>query len=192
MEKIYPVFEIIENKVSHPIIEEFQLASGLKIAALIIGERGRGRELGILPVEGAQPGEELRAASIGKTRSGRPKLIARPEPNTNDAVIVVLRTPIGFRGNNKHCGKTEQDPFPGNVLTRGIIAQGAAGRMGSGDQLIALVPKGKVWSIHIGGRRYGAPHTYYYTFDGHRIKVAIEDDVEKLGLEDVLGLVDFE
>jgi len=190
--KIYQVFEVREDQISRPVVEEFQLSSGAKISAIIVGESGRGRKLGILPVAGAQPGKEIIAASIGTTRSGRPKLVAQSAPNTDEAVVVVLRTPIGFRGNNKHCGRSQEDPFPGKVLTMGIIAQGIAGRMGSGDQLVALIPKGVVWSAYIGGRRYGAPRVYYYIFDGKKIKVSTEDEVESVGLEESLGLVDFE
>ena len=61
------------------------------------------------------------------------------------------------------------DPFPGEVLVSGIIAQGGAGRMGSGRQLIAIVPRDVVFVTRYSGRLYGAPSAHFYLFDGEKI-----------------------
>jgi hypothetical protein len=60
-------------------------------------------------------------------------------------------------------------PFPGRVLARGVIAQGDAGRMGSGDQLIALIPKGAIVRTGYTGRLYGGSPSHYYKFDGEKV-----------------------
>jgi len=55
-------------------------------------------------------------------------------------------------------------PFPGQVLVRGTIAQGAAGRMGCGEQIIAVIPAGKVFRTAYSGRLYGTPSAHYYVY----------------------------
>lgn len=118
--------------------------------------------------------------------------------------IVVLETPIGFRGWNEHTGDqlswscpnckgsgTQETidglcpncgnevvvtylPFPGIVLTLGKIAQGDAGRMGDGAQMVALIPKGTVFRIKAGGNNYC--EEVWYTFDGLSIQSATTDE----------------
>ena len=69
-------------------------------------------------------------------------------------------------------------PFPGEVLIEGIIAQGTAGNMGSGTQLVAVVKKGEIFRTSYSGRLYGAPSAHYYLFDGQKIRVATWDERE--------------
>jgi|GEM_PF-812743 len=60
-------------------------------------------------------------------------------------------------------------PFPGRILATGVIAQGNAGRMGSGEQIIAIVPKNVVFRTGYSGRLYGTPAAHYYIFDGEQL-----------------------
>ena len=109
------VFTIREGKVTKgALVEKFSLkGAGIEIPAILVGEDGRGRKLGVLPVHllphqkevWEEKGEVIvNFASIGHTRSGRPKLIACPDGSGNDEIIVVFRTHIGFRGGNSHTG----------------------------------------------------------------------------------------
>jgi len=110
------VFEIRAGRVEAGVaLEKFEVAGGeVSIPAIIVGERGRGRRLGIVPVqlpvvdyERWQAGEEVRlmAATVGQTKRGAPKLLqAIPEGASEEAYIGVFRTPIGFRGRNYHTG----------------------------------------------------------------------------------------
>jgi len=162
--------------------------AGIKIPAILVGEEGRGRRLGVLPVE--LPNELYRdwqqtgavkvlKAKVGETKNGKPKLLAIINDDTDDdKVICVFRTPIGYRGGNSHTGdRTGEDesgqptfsPFPGEVLVAGVIAQGDAGRMGSGDQLVAVIPKGVVFRTGYSGRLYGSPCAHYYIWTGRSI-----------------------
>jgi len=154
------------------MVERFKLAgAGVVIPAVLVGEEGRGRELGVLPVA-LPPAEEeklngggrvrIYAARVGQTRSGRPKLFwADPAGVDTADVIVVVRTPIGFRGTNRHyVASPEEEGLPFPVLARGRIAQGEAGRMGAGEQLVLILPDGAHLNIKIGGRRYGMPTAY--------------------------------
>ena len=119
-------------------------------------------------------------AEVTQTRSGRPKLLSYSYESSmaTEKAIVVLRTPIGYRGGNQHCGdligRDEEDrptfkDFPGEVLAEGIIAQGDAGRMGDGEQLIAVMPRDVVFTARLFGRLYGNPSRYYYYFDGQKV-----------------------
>lgn len=238
--KVFKVFTISAGKVQEGTrVDRFSLqGAGIAIPAVLIGEEGRGRKLGVLPVEllpyQRQEWEEkgsvaIYAARVGQTKSGRPKLIAAEGPDTDEKVIAVLRTPIGFRGSNSHTGdlvdeRWELDrmykdealksgipikdrytldevrefgaritkllygeipnyvredigfcrrlsfaPFPGEILVDGVIAQGDAGRMGSGSQYVALIPKGAVFRTGYSGRLYGKPVAHYYMWDGARL-----------------------
>jgi len=118
----------------------------------------------------------LLRCEIGKTRSGKPKAFPEKTPAT-DHCLCVFRTKIGFRGGNSHTGdRTNFDsdefeflPFPGEILGEGTIAQGLAGRAGSGRQVIAVMPKNIVFRTGYSGRLYGGPAAHYYLFDGQKI-----------------------
>ena len=72
--------------------------------------------------------------------------------------------------------KLEFHPFPGEILCEGIIAQGDAGRMGSGEQLVAVIPKNIVFRTGYSGRLYGYPSEHYYIFrDGQLLAVTREE-----------------
>ncbi len=211
-------------------IEMFKLSGGMEIPAILVGEKGRGRKLGVLPI-GNTPDKNLIFATVGKTRSGRPKLIATAQTNTEKVAIVVFRTKIGFRGGNNHTGdrvamywvrngysnneyeeagiplqdkyiKEEVQKyslkyvavkygdgeyhrwdtgfkreivfaeFPAEILIEGTIAQGGAGRMGWGTQMVAIIKRGVIFRTSYTGRLYGAPSAHYYMFDGEKIRVA--------------------
>jgi len=196
--------------VPYAQIEEYVLkGAGLKIPAIIIGEAGRGRQLGVLPVYGASPGDHVEFGRLEQTSSGRPKLVVLPAPEGPDA-LVVLRTPIGFRGGNSHTGDRSgwycsgkidwertpcldgvqtpkplpapercpecgaevnitYHPFPGRIILEGMIAQGAAGRMGCGKQLVAVIQPGTIFRTHYSGRLYGRPSAHYYFYDGEKL-----------------------
>ncbi len=220
--------------------------AAVDIPAIIIGEEGRGRERGVLPVDNpplvACPDrgravwsssgsacdtcgcqlvaakevghasnhpddgkvcDRLMFAQIGKTRAGKNKLISAREASSPDFIIAVMVTKIGFRGSNAHtgdrvgwkcracstegagmyapatcpkCGESTFEtvfaPFPAEVLARGIIAQGDAGRMGSGEQFIALIPRNTVFRTAYTGRLYGEPKSHYYAWDGQKVIAA--------------------
>jgi len=172
--------------------------AGIEIPSLIVGEKGRGRHWGVLPVQLSKENQakwdakeflDIRSAALGTTRAGKLKILDRSGDIDEDHLLAVLRTPIGYRGSNNHTGdrtgESEEDyggkiykfkPFPGIVLEKGVIAQGDAGRMGSGDQLIALIPKNEVFRTGYGGRLYGSPSAHYYQYDGQNLLAATWDE----------------
>lgn len=211
----FPVYTVRGGAVARGAeVTSFALkGAGVEIPAVVVGEAGRGRSTGVLPVSGGRVDRVLTAA-VGVTRSGRPKLLVREEEEgwSPDAVLVVLRSPIGFRGKNRHsgdirgwrcasiaCNERDEQPlpvpeecpfcgakpngywdgpvklfheFPGEVLVEGRIAQGDAGRMGSGRQLVALIPRDTVFRVGIGGRLYGKPSAFYYMWNGEELLAA--------------------
>ena len=141
---------------------------------------------------------------LGQTQKGAHKLI-EDETGVEDKTqcLVVDLTDIGFRGGNRHSGDitsakcaspTEYcswgskecigcrdndyttSELPLNVLANGKIAQGDAGRMGSGEELIGILPANKVYRVSRGGRLYGAEPVFYYLFDGATIQVATPEE----------------
>ena len=231
------VFTINSGEVSEGArVGTFTLkGAGVSIPAIIIGEEGRGRELGVLPVhllpDSYKEWQEngyvyIHSAELGTTKAGRPKLFQTEDVNTEERCICIFRTKIGFRGSNSHTGDrkdeywvpewffksdilalgkelkeryTEQEaisiaeelsssaerifqrklefyPFPGEILCEGIIAQGDAGRMGSGEQLVAILPADTVFRTGYSGRLYGQPAAHYYIFtDGQLLAATWEE-----------------
>lgn len=60
-------------------------------------------------------------------------------------------------------------PFPGEKLAEGRVAQGQAGAMGGGPQVMALMPKEVVFRSAYSGRLYGGPSSHYYKWDGQNL-----------------------
>ena len=195
------VFTIESGKVAKGArVDSFTLkGAGVTIPAIIVGEEGRGRKLGVLPVqllpEQYQEWQEkgyvrINFAQVGATKAGKPKLFQTEKADTLEKCICVFRTEIGFRGGNCHTGDRDGGgekncwgeeyptfhPFPGEVLCEGIIAQGTAGRMGSGSQIVAVMPAGIVFRTGYSGRLYGAPGAHYYIYrDGQILSATWEE-----------------
>lgn len=197
----YKIFTVSSGSVSEgATVGKLTLkGAGIDIPAIIVGEEGRGRSRGVLPVqlpnglykEWQEKGSvTVNAAEVGQTKAGKPKLFVKNGADTDEKIIVVFRTKIGFRGGNSHTGdrtgETEKDmwgderpkfhPFPGETLVSGVIAQGAAGRMGSGEQLVAVMPKDIVFRTGYSGRLYGGPSAHYYKWDGQQLLALTWDE----------------
>ena len=240
------VFTIENGKVTEGAkVDSFTLKGvGVTIPAIIVGEEGRGRELGVLPVqllpdsykEWQENGYTyIHFATLGTTKAGKPKLFQTEDADTLEKCICVFRTGIGYRGGNSHTGDKEEEywvreyfasfpesvpskerytweevkkygleylkarhpgkedlypvdfafkrkvsyhPFPGEVLTSGVIAQGDAGRMGRGEQLIATLPADVVFRTGYSGRLYGRPAAHYYIFRDGQLLVATWEERE--------------
>jgi hypothetical protein len=247
----YKIFTVESGSVSEgaKIANLHLKGANIDIAAILVGEEGRGRRQEAMPVDrppmvpcpernkdtyesgekcskcGAQLGAptkgqwsetrkhpdsglvvgNLMFADIGQTKAGKPKFFSKDSATTDEKIVVVFRTKMGFRGGNNHtgdragwkcskygcdatgeepiapeicpkCGSTGYDgpkhffaEFPGQKLVCGVIAEGDAGRMGSGEQLIAVMPKGVVFRTTYSGRLYGSPAAHYYMWNGEKL-----------------------
>lgn len=228
------------NVMEGALVETFTLqGADVSIPAILVGEKGRGRELGVLPVQllpstyrnWEEDGyAKIRSAKIASTKAGKPNLIELAENTDEEKCICVFRTQIGFRGSNSHTGDRQEEywvplsdipkgvpvkekytkeevkkyapvlceyegysyedarwdacfdrklqflPFHGDVICRGIIAQGDAGRMGSGEQLVAIMPADTVFRTGYSGRLYGQPGAHYYIYrDGQLLAATWEE-----------------
>ena len=239
------IFTIASGEVTEGArVSSFTLkGAGVTIPAIIIGEEGRGRKLGVLPVhllpDSYKEWEEngyvyIHSATVGTTKAGRPKLFQTEDTDTFEKCICIFRTKIGFRGSNSHTGDLKEEfwtpnwvwrtkisnllgkevkkcteeeaieiaeelnssaereypwdvifdrrldfyPFPGEILCEGIIAQGHAGRMGSGDQLVAILPENIVFRTGYSGRLYGAPSEHYYIYTNGQLLAATKEERE--------------
>lgn len=189
------IYEIKEEKINPPVVGVFTLSNGVKIPAITIGEKGRGRQCGVLPVKLRKESlkkwkkdkkVKIQYATISETRTHRPKIIEtkNSENSDEDRVILVLRSPIGFRGSNEH-------RFDRKVtcLVEGVIAQGEAGGMGSGRQYVVVSPIPNKITLTISGRRYGKPHGYIYTISREGVSVMTDKEAELLSEDDIDELV---
>lgn len=247
------VFTIESGEVKEGArVESFTLkGAGVTIPAILIGEEGRGRELGVLPVqllpdsykEWKEKGYvNISSAGVSQTKAGKPKLVQVEDADTTDKCICTFWTMIGYRGGNSHTGdvreeywvpswlwdsdfsalvrkylrkepkdrytkeesieiieelnsivpaevkypwrdyhwdvvfskKREFHSFPGEIISTGVIAQGDAGRMGSGEQLVAIMPADVVFRTGYSGRLYGHPAEHYYIFrDGQLLAATL-------------------
>lgn len=182
------VFTLNCGATAGATVTTFSLQNGaVSIPAIIVGESGRGRSQGVLPVELLpenykrwQAGERVRIefAEVITTKSGKPKLKELAELADHAAAcICVMPTKYGFRGGNQHTGEqngTQEQygvttavfaPFPAlQILAEGQTAQGDAGRMGGGTEYVAVMPERTVFRTAYSGRLYGAPseHLYWY------------------------------
>ena len=197
------------------VVEKFTLSSGTTITALTVGESGRGRKLGVIPVVGAEPGETIKFVVVGKTRRGGIRFEVAEKVTSSSEAVVIFRTTPGFRGSCDHEGEIQSwhcdscgekysaeeapddakdrhapeckgwfygsgvwvcDPLPGKILAEGYTAQGDAGRMGGGPQLVLLFPAGEVVRQVRSGRLYGKHSVHYFHFNGERLDVATWDE----------------
>lgn len=245
MKEKMKVFTVNNGEISEGArVGTFTLrGAGVSIPAIIIGEEGRGRKQGILPVQllsdSYREWQEcgytyIYSAQVGTTKAGRPKLYQTEDADTTEKCICIFKTKIGFRGGNSHTGdrkseyyypnwvwrtkvanllgevkekyeeeearkiaeelnssaerkypwdvifqrRIEFHPFPGEILVKGIIAQGDAGRMGSGEQLVAILPANKVFRTGYSGRLYGAPSEHYYIYTNGQLLAATWEERE--------------
>jgi hypothetical protein len=205
------VFEIAGKEVRTGAVLA-HVAGGL---AIVVGETGRGRQAGMLPVVSQTETERIETVTLADA-NGSTIGVASDPVTSSGAALLVMRSSIGYRGGNQHHGDLDGEPcahagrywnedvapvdgccplcgvevgvysskhpparylpFPGEVLATGRIAQGTAGRMGSGEQLIAVMPRGVWFGVTRSGRLYGAPARFWYRFNGETVEVYTDQE----------------
>jgi hypothetical protein len=157
-------------------VEKLTLTNGVVIDTVQVGEQGRGRKLGVVPVKllsewDGKGGRALKNVTLGTTQSGNPKFYEIPaEEDKDEELVLVFRTSFGFRGHNYHyvvsqTGEKQQfDDYKGEdfkIITRGTIADGLAGCMAWGFQYVVIVKPPIKFFIQLTGRLYGHPGEFY-------------------------------
>lgn len=191
------LFTISSGTVEPGVLVGTFTTTNFTIPAVMVGEDGRGRAKGVLPValtnEAYAVWKEkgsvtIQYANVGLTQKGLPKLFQTEKNETDEhGFLAVFETKIGFRGGNSHTGdrdlekstdeKLEFLPFPATTtLVTGIISQGAAGNMGSGQQPICIMPFNVVFRTGYSGRMYGNPRAHYYMHNGVKLMSATYEE----------------
>lgn len=103
------IFTTVNGRVeAGAAVQAFTLSGGGQIAAIIVGEDGRGRKQGVVPVD-APVGGRVMTAGVGQTKAGRPRLVVGG-PETDRAIIVAPEG-MGFRGGNEFTGDAQTVQF---------------------------------------------------------------------------------
>ena len=129
--------------------------------AIVLGEEGRGRQLVRVPLP---EGAEILCGRVMRV----------PVSGENEVAVVLIRDMSGFRGTwrltapasdayyeaiarGEAPARPERGEPPVREIARGYCAQGEAGRMGGGPEILAVFRAGAVVEIVRQGRLYGAP-----------------------------------
>ncbi len=158
--------------------EEFAPVKGadIKVLAIVLGERGRGRVLTPVVVAPEALDNDGRIAGpvrIGETRSGKPKIVRGDEPPT--AWVDRINTLTSYvRGAYGWVGR-----LPGSgvsVIARGLGAFGDAGRVGTWGDYLLIVPT-QTW-LRVKPSRGQAYFLWYPDLAGNgEVRVA-EDSID--------------
>jgi hypothetical protein len=154
--------------------------NGEMFHVVIVGGDGRGEEQEWIalhprlePVDfyPDTPGKTIGHCSIGVTKSGA--YIMLPEKEPDDRALVKVYFKEGFRGWNSYITPPEalaEIGEPKRVAT-GKFAQGAAGRMGGGFEVLIIMEPGQTLYCQRGGRLYGSPNKLEISWDGETLSV---------------------
>lgn len=160
---------------------EIEVATGIKISALLLGERGRGRHLAVIPYTG-----ELRNGAVvkpGLTRSGQPRLdVVDGVASETDILVAVSVGTVYTRHASGGIYHREGDGI--TRISRGFGASGDAGRLGTYESGLYRVPEGSYLRIRRAGGSKTSP--FYVVNVGGEIRI-IEDDAAAVAF-DALGM----
>jgi len=144
------------------------VSAGIRVTSendLVLGEEGRNRVRTVVPVPPGTVIRDGRALQISVSHEGA-------------VAVVLIRNFAGFRGSWDLVEPLELDVIrefietkgedrvliqnmravePPRLVARGRCAQGIAGRMGSGGEILYVAAEGEDYDIVRWGRIYGAP-----------------------------------
>jgi hypothetical protein len=108
--------------------------------------------------------------SVGQTKNGKPLIIQPVGEDTR--ALIKLYYYEGYRGSNSY----DYDHEKIKVLMNGIHAQGAAGRMGSGIEMVLIMEPNTTVLCKRFGRTYGEPKEKVVSWDGESLKTFNPED----------------
>lgn len=170
----------IENDTIREGIEcgKFELKSGVVIDAILFGEKGEGRELGVVPVNKLPEGETI--VKYAEKNQEKSSLYYKTEEDYNrsedkNSAFVFIFPTISTKqfveitsGMMDNRGVYKRLSCP--VYAAGRIASGEAGRNGWASHLFLELPVGYIVRVARYGKiKPGEEEELFYTFDGNNI-----------------------
>jgi len=149
-------------------VVNYQLCTNTIEAVIIGGTLGYGKPVPIPVVRNGNTGYLYNAKYDGQ------KLVEELAEDDNDnKCIVILQTPYAYKGGNQHAGdilpNNDLGDFPGEVIARAITKNKTGAQFGQGENLVAIVNKGDIFSARVMGDK---KMSYFYVFDGQEILAA--------------------
>jgi len=135
---------------SVPTPVKLDSADGKPVASIVIGERGRGRNEGIIPVIGEGP--EVRAR---KTEEG--VVLVRGDWDDEGRCLAVINAVGSY---DRYQSYRIHDAQGLQVIASGTIAFGGAGRTNSGEEALAILIPGAEFRLC---SKYSS---HWYSWDG--------------------------
>ena len=134
---------------SFPVLMDMETSEG-PVSIISVGQSGRGRNEGIIPIIGEGP--EVRAK---KTEKG--VVLVRGDWGSEDRCLVVINT-VGSYDRFRSYGLFETEGI--QPIVSGVIAFGQAGRTNSGEEVLAIATPGAVFRLN---NKYAS---IWYKWDG--------------------------
>jgi len=123
---------------STPALIKLETEEGKPLADITVGERGRGRSEGIIPIIGEGP--EVRAK---KTEEG--VVLVRGNWDNEDRCLAVINA-VGAYDRSRSYGIHDAQGV--QTILSGTIAFGQAGRTNSGEEVLAIVMPGATFRLN--------------------------------------------
>lgn len=172
-----------------------RLAEGLELReverfglALVLGERGRGRWEELVTLDRRSPPDvtdgrvldcEARTIAL-PARDGRPErkfvVLTAPSSSSSSALVRVSTEWVYTRGSRGHVEILHGDV---QIIARGAGAHGIAGRVGSWDDVLIVVPPGGEILIRPEGGYKTEPYRLWVEADG-RVDSATDIDRDRM------------
>lgn len=140
---------------SSPALMKLETEEGKPIGSLTVGEHGRGRSEGVIPITGE--GSDVRAK---KTPTG--VVLVRGNWDAEERCLVVIN-PVGSYDRGRSYDVHEAQGV--QTLCSGTIAFGDAGRTNSGQEVLAIVESGGTFRLN---SKYAST---WYTWTGKEWEV---------------------
>lgn len=124
---------------------------------IILGEKGRGRYQSIIPYHALKDVEYLK---INKTKSNKPKIV---KSDNNENWLAVVSGAGCYTRNTYgtvYCLEKYQDDI--KIVSKGMGAYGDAGRIGSWNEFLVIVPDNTFLKIRPAGGSYKIPRYWLY------------------------------
>jgi hypothetical protein len=147
---------------------------GANVRCLVLGEEGRNRKIVYVRMNMPKDITTMYRCNVEYNTAGHVMLSYVDEnliTTASNTALIYFPARIGFRGGNQLLLPNKE-----NILAKGRIAQGDAGRMAAGSQWLFTLDSGTTAHFTITGRTYGRPSEYRIVYE-HGELAALPPDV---------------